>query len=272
MEPRQAEPTGGHSNRSISPQLLAEGYLGRVVLGEHLTMVVFEVEPGAVLPQHRHVNEQFGMVIEGSVRFRVGEETQTLEPGGIWRIPANTAHTFTGGETGAVVLDVFSPARDDWTAREKLEPVHLVAGNVEPVGVSSPSARSPITTARTAGRWTATARRTTPIAPRSRGSASFVAKAPGTAWIPSPPTEPFAIPATVEQSSQGLRRVERCPLRSIAQALCERGGFCAARRDVPHVAVVGGGALRVQSPALASGVAAAHELRRLRTPFVARPL
>jgi quercetin dioxygenase-like cupin family protein len=108
--------------QSISPQLLAEGYLGRAVHGEHLTMAVFEVEPGAVLPQHRHVNEQFGMVIEGSVTFCVGEETQTLEPGGIWCIPANTAHSVTGGETGAVVLDVFAPARDDWTARQKLEP------------------------------------------------------------------------------------------------------------------------------------------------------
>ncbi len=108
--------------QSIPPQHLAEGYLGRVVHGEHLTMVVFEVEPGAVLPEHRHANEQFGMVIEGSVSFRVGDETQTLEPGGIWCIPPNTPHTVTGGETGAVVVDVFSPPRNDWTAREKLEP------------------------------------------------------------------------------------------------------------------------------------------------------
>ncbi len=106
---------------SVPPQLLAEGYLGRVVHGEQLTMVVFEVEPGAVLPEHRHANEQFGIVIEGSVRFRVGDETQTLGPGGIWCIPANIPHTVTGGETGAVVVDVFSPPRDDWTAREKLE-------------------------------------------------------------------------------------------------------------------------------------------------------
>lgn len=69
--------------QSTPPHLLAEGYLGRVVHGEQLTMAVFEVEPGAVLPEHRHVNEQFGVVIEGSVSFRVGDETQTLETGGI---------------------------------------------------------------------------------------------------------------------------------------------------------------------------------------------
>lgn len=106
----------------VSPQLLAEGYLARAVHGEHLTLAVVEVEPGAVLPEHQHANEQFGMVIEGSVVFRVGEETRTVEPGGLWRIPSDTPHTVTGGEAGAVVVDIFSPARDDWASRERLEP------------------------------------------------------------------------------------------------------------------------------------------------------
>jgi quercetin dioxygenase-like cupin family protein len=107
--------------QSISPQLLAEGYLARAVHGEQLTLAVVEVEPGAELPEHRHVNEQFGMVIQGSVVFRVGDETRTVEPGGIWRIPSNTAHMVTGGERGAVVVDIFSPPRDDWAAGERLE-------------------------------------------------------------------------------------------------------------------------------------------------------
>lgn len=107
--------------QSISPQLLAEGYLARAVHGEQLTLAVVEVEPGAELPEHRHVNEQFGMVIQGSVVFRVSDETRTVEPGGIWRIPSNTPHMVTGGERGAVVVDIFSPPRDDWAAGERLE-------------------------------------------------------------------------------------------------------------------------------------------------------
>jgi len=49
---------------AIPPQLLAEGYLARAVHGEQLTLAVVEVEPGAELPEHSHVNEQHGMVIE----------------------------------------------------------------------------------------------------------------------------------------------------------------------------------------------------------------
>src|SRR6266852_5309903 len=71
---------------AIPPQLLAGGYLARAVHGERLTLAVVEVEPGAELPEHQHDNEQFGIVIEG-----------------------------------AVVFDVFSPARADWSAHAQLQ-------------------------------------------------------------------------------------------------------------------------------------------------------
>lgn len=108
--------------RSIPPQMLAKGYLARAVHGEQLTMAIVEVEPDAELPEHKHANEQFGMVIEGSVIFRVGTETRVVEPGGIWRIPSNTPHTVTGGDNGAVVIDIFSPARRDWLDHDRLKP------------------------------------------------------------------------------------------------------------------------------------------------------
>ena len=102
----------------ITPQRLADGYLARAVHGEQLTLAVVEIEPGAVLPEHSHANEQFGIVLEGSVVFRVGDEERTLERGGIWRIPSDTPHAVTGGGSGAVVIDVFAPPRDDWHERE----------------------------------------------------------------------------------------------------------------------------------------------------------
>ena len=63
--------------------MLADGYLARAVHGERLTFAVVEAEPGAELPEHHHGNEQFGMVIEGSVIFRVGdEEAEASAPAG----------------------------------------------------------------------------------------------------------------------------------------------------------------------------------------------
>jgi quercetin dioxygenase-like cupin family protein len=56
------------------------------------------------------------------VLFRVGDEERMLERGGIWRIPSDTPHAVTGGGSGAVVIDVFAPPRDDWRERETVPP------------------------------------------------------------------------------------------------------------------------------------------------------
>jgi quercetin dioxygenase-like cupin family protein len=107
---------------NVAPQQLFEGYLARTLHGDAITMAIVEIDPGAALPGHRHVNEQLGMVLRGSMTFRVGGEERVLGPGGMWRIPSNVPHSATAGPDGAVALDVFTPTRDDWKALDAEEP------------------------------------------------------------------------------------------------------------------------------------------------------
>ena len=107
---------------ALRPLGIWDGVLARAVHGDRVTLAIVELDPGSVVAQHAHENEQLGMVLEGSVRFRVGEEERELGPGATWRIPANTPHEVHTGSEGAVVVDVFGPRRDDWDARETLEP------------------------------------------------------------------------------------------------------------------------------------------------------
>jgi quercetin dioxygenase-like cupin family protein len=95
--------------------------LGRAVHGERITMGVIELDPGSVVPEHSHENEQLGLVLSGSLVFRVGAESRDLGQGETWRIPANTPHAVEAGPEGAVVIDVFAPVRDDWEALEYRE-------------------------------------------------------------------------------------------------------------------------------------------------------
>ena len=99
---------------SVPPQQIWDGIVGRVVHGERLTLGLIELEPDAVLPEHQHDNEQLGMVIEGSITFRIGTERETLGPGGAYRIRSNVPHDAVIGSEGAVVIDVFAPVREDW--------------------------------------------------------------------------------------------------------------------------------------------------------------
>jgi quercetin dioxygenase-like cupin family protein len=84
-------------------------------------MSVVELDAGAVVAEHSHENEQLGICLRGMIDFRVGDERRRLGPGETWCIPPNTAHEATAGPDGAVVIDVFSPPRDDFRALEALE-------------------------------------------------------------------------------------------------------------------------------------------------------
>ena len=86
----------------------------RTVDGERLTLGIVELDPNAVVPEHRHDHEQLGMVLRGALEFRVGDERRELGPGGTWRIPSNVPHEVRVGPDGAVVVDVFAPVRRDW--------------------------------------------------------------------------------------------------------------------------------------------------------------
>jgi quercetin dioxygenase-like cupin family protein len=100
----------------IRPQAIWEGLLARAVHGGRITLAVVEVDPNAELPEHAHENEQLGIVIRGSLTLRVGGDERVLGAGGSYVIPSHTPHSGRGGAEGAVVVDVFTPVRDDWRA------------------------------------------------------------------------------------------------------------------------------------------------------------
>ena len=107
----------------IPPIQVFEGIRARRVEGDKITLAVVELDPDAVVPEHRHPHEQNGMVITGQMTFRVGSEERVLGPGGTWRILGDVPHTAVAGPEGAVVIDVFSPIRTDWEDRPVLDPM-----------------------------------------------------------------------------------------------------------------------------------------------------
>ena len=98
----------------IPPIQIFDGVRVRRVQGDLVTFAVVELDPDAVVPGHRHPNEQHGMVITGQMDFRVGTERRLLGPGGTWRIRSDVPHEAQAGPDGAVVIDVFAPIRADW--------------------------------------------------------------------------------------------------------------------------------------------------------------
>jgi len=105
-----------------APQRIWDGVIGRSRYGSELTLAVVELEPDTVIPEHSHRNEQMGLLIEGSVTFRVDSDERLLDPGASWCIPPHTPHEVRVGPSGAIIVEAFAPPRDDWRALHETPP------------------------------------------------------------------------------------------------------------------------------------------------------
>jgi quercetin dioxygenase-like cupin family protein len=88
--------------------------IGRQMLHtEHMTLARITLQQGAVVPLHAHANEQIATVLEGRLRFVVAGEEQVVGPGESVPLAADVPHEVEALED-SIVLDVFSPVREDW--------------------------------------------------------------------------------------------------------------------------------------------------------------
>ena len=86
----------------------------RTPFGQHLMLSYLEMDEGAVVPMHSHPHEQGGMLIQGTLELTIGEETRLVEAGAMFLIPPNVLHKAVAVGGPVVVLDVFSPVREDY--------------------------------------------------------------------------------------------------------------------------------------------------------------
>ena len=93
---------------------LAPGVRIQVASGERLMFSRVVINPGAVVPEHDHPHEQFGLVLEGDGDFTIDGETRHVVAGDYYAIPGGVSHTVTAGPQGGVFLDVFSPPREEY--------------------------------------------------------------------------------------------------------------------------------------------------------------
>ena len=60
------------------------------------------------------MQEQWGVMLEGSgVRTQDGVE-HDVRAGDFWQTPGNVSHGLRAGPEGALILDIFSPPRDEY--------------------------------------------------------------------------------------------------------------------------------------------------------------
>jgi len=92
----------------------AEGIERQMVIGENIMIVRFRFTPFLVTPEHTHPHEQMSMIIQGRVRFFIEGQERIATPGDILHFPSNTLHGATMMDEEVVLIDIFSPIREDF--------------------------------------------------------------------------------------------------------------------------------------------------------------
>jgi quercetin dioxygenase-like cupin family protein len=88
----------------------------RLIPAERMTLGHVYLDKGCIVPLHSHENEQLTYILEGTLRFRLGEDEAELadvKAGEVLHIPANVPHSAEALED-TLDVDIFSPPRADW--------------------------------------------------------------------------------------------------------------------------------------------------------------
>ena len=88
----------------------------RLITGDRMMLAQVYLEAGAVVPKHSHENEQITWILEGALRFWIGEDggqELVVRAGEVLHIPSNVPHKAEALER-TLDVDIFSPPRQDW--------------------------------------------------------------------------------------------------------------------------------------------------------------
>ncbi|HXN76791.1 MAG TPA: cupin domain-containing protein, partial [Gemmatimonadaceae bacterium] len=88
----------------------------RLITGDRMMLAHVYLKKGCIVPKHSHENEQLTYILEGALKFWIGDdgaEEITVHPGEVLLIPSHVPHKAEALEE-TLDVDIFSPPRQDW--------------------------------------------------------------------------------------------------------------------------------------------------------------
>jgi len=102
---------------SIPAEPIAEGITRQMMWGDKIMICRLTLAPNVVTAAHTHPHEQMVLVERGRVRFSVEGRDHLASAGDIVHFRPGCLHGATILDEGAVLIDIFSPIREDFLAR-----------------------------------------------------------------------------------------------------------------------------------------------------------
>src|SRR6266581_4607785 len=82
--------------RTMPKEALSEKLDRRIITADRMMITHVYLKKGCVVPRHQHENEQITYILEGTLRFRLGEDGAQqvdVHAGEVLTIPSNLPHS-----------------------------------------------------------------------------------------------------------------------------------------------------------------------------------
>ena len=99
---------------SIPVERTSEGIERQMIVGDNIMVCRFRFAPNLVTPEHDHPHEQMTIVERGRVRFFIEGKEQIAAAGDVLHFPSGCWHGATMLDEEVVLIDIFSPVREDF--------------------------------------------------------------------------------------------------------------------------------------------------------------
>jgi len=115
MTPPNALAVFQHLDWSTIPaESIAEGITRQMVSGDRLMVCRLTLAANTVTPIHTHVHEQMTIVERGRADFFIEGQKRTAKAGDVLLFPSGIVHGATMLDEEVVLVDIFSPPREDF--------------------------------------------------------------------------------------------------------------------------------------------------------------
>ena len=101
---------------SMPRERVTDTFDRRLITGDRVMLAHVYLKKGCKVPRHSHENEQVSYILDGELKFWIGEDGAqeiTVRAGEVLHIPSNVPHA-AEATSDVFGLDVFSPPRQDW--------------------------------------------------------------------------------------------------------------------------------------------------------------
>ena len=103
----------------VPAQRISAGIDRQMIVGHKLMMCRLTLQPHVETPVHSHPHEQMTLVEQGAVRFTIDGQERIARAGDVLLFPPHVQHGATMLDEDVVLVDIFSPLREDFLPGER---------------------------------------------------------------------------------------------------------------------------------------------------------